>query len=155
MLKSMTDYQSELREIYKTHKFLTPESVLEAARDPDTALHDQFEWDNEVAGHKWRLNQARHLIIDMQTTVKTSEGRELTVREFVNIKHEEGSNKGIYISFVDAREDPNPWRQVMEAVVKDLESVNRKYEAYSELGFILEPLAAILDAGRSKLQQSA
>lgn len=40
---------------------LTPEDVVEAA-DTDTRLHPAFEWDNEKAGHSFRLTQARAMI---------------------------------------------------------------------------------------------
>ncbi len=41
---------------------LRPEAVLEAASDPDSPLHPHFEWDDGVAGHAYRLYQARVLI---------------------------------------------------------------------------------------------
>lgn len=43
----------------------TPESVLEKARDENTELHKHFEWRDDVAAEKYRLQQARHLIVCM------------------------------------------------------------------------------------------
>ena len=40
----------------------TPESVLEKAKDPKTALHGCFEWDDTKAAYKYRLIQARQII---------------------------------------------------------------------------------------------
>ena len=45
-----------------TAALLTPEAVVEAARDPRSPLHDQFQWDDEAAGEAYRLQQARALI---------------------------------------------------------------------------------------------
>lgn len=41
---------------------LTPETVVDAARDPSSTLHDQFQWDDSIAGEAYRLQQARALI---------------------------------------------------------------------------------------------
>lgn len=41
---------------------LTPEVVVEAARDPRSPLHTQFQWDDGLAGEAYRLQQARALI---------------------------------------------------------------------------------------------
>jgi len=43
----------------------TPENVLEKARDENTELHKHFEWRDDVAAEKYRLQQARHLIVCM------------------------------------------------------------------------------------------
>lgn len=45
-----------------TEALLTPETVVEAARDPRSPLHSQFEWDDGAAGEAYRLQQARALI---------------------------------------------------------------------------------------------
>lgn len=41
---------------------LDPENVVEAARNPKSAMHDQFNWDDSEAAHAYRLQQARALI---------------------------------------------------------------------------------------------
>lgn len=41
---------------------LTPELVLNMARDKNHPLHASFEWDDSEAAHKWRLEQAARLI---------------------------------------------------------------------------------------------
>lgn len=41
---------------------LTPTVVVEDASNPESILHDQFEWDDAKAAHAHRLDQARVLI---------------------------------------------------------------------------------------------
>jgi hypothetical protein len=41
---------------------ITPEKVVDAARDPDCPAHDLFEWDDAKAASKYRLDQARELL---------------------------------------------------------------------------------------------
>lgn len=41
---------------------ITPDAVIADAKDSRSPLHDQFEWDDSVAAHQYRLDQARALI---------------------------------------------------------------------------------------------
>jgi hypothetical protein len=48
---------------------LTPDGVIDAARDPAHPLHSEFDWNDTVAAAKWRLQQARQLIASVQVFV--------------------------------------------------------------------------------------
>lgn len=50
---------------------LTPEAVVDAARDPSSALHAHFTWDDAEAAHKRRLDEARTLIRSVKVIVRT------------------------------------------------------------------------------------
>jgi len=52
----------ELMEVYETTGELTARGVVDRARDPQSALHSKFEWDDSVAGEKYREAQAYRLI---------------------------------------------------------------------------------------------
>jgi hypothetical protein len=53
--------------------YLRPESVVAAAKDPDSPLHSHFDWNNDSAAHKHRLEQARALIRSVRVEIKTEE----------------------------------------------------------------------------------
>ena len=42
---------------------LTPKNVLEEAKPSYSVLHEFFEWDDSVAGERFRLNQARNMLM--------------------------------------------------------------------------------------------
>lgn len=48
---------------------LTPEAVVEAAKDKANPLHAVFEWDDAKAGHQYRVQQAGILIRSVIVTV--------------------------------------------------------------------------------------
>jgi hypothetical protein len=56
------DIIAALRALEDERGRLTPEIVLEAARDPESPLHDQFEWNVEEAARKHNLARARALL---------------------------------------------------------------------------------------------
>ena len=43
---------------------VSPEDILEAARNPEHPLHDYLEWDDAKAAHAGRLEQAEGFIQD-------------------------------------------------------------------------------------------
>lgn len=54
--------KNELVNIHNKEGFLTPTLVVKEAEPEDNPLHKYFEWNNDIAGHKHRLWQARMLI---------------------------------------------------------------------------------------------
>lgn len=41
---------------------ITPALIVEVARDPESPLHQCFEWDDSIAAERHRLDQARRLL---------------------------------------------------------------------------------------------
>ena len=60
----------ELERIYKRHKTVTVEVVLREAAKDDHPLHSYFEWDDKIAGQKFRTVQAYSMILASKFTVQ-------------------------------------------------------------------------------------
>jgi hypothetical protein len=56
------DIKAALRELESEDGRLLPADVVNAARDEDSVLHSHFQWNDTIAGEKYRLSQARQLI---------------------------------------------------------------------------------------------
>jgi hypothetical protein len=56
----------ELARIHDENGLLTPDGVLEEAKDESNPLHPAFEWDDAVAGKRWRRKQAQELIYSVR-----------------------------------------------------------------------------------------
>lgn len=52
----------ELKKLSDRHGRITPEIVVEAARDPGSPLYREFDWNDQTAAHSARLDRARQLI---------------------------------------------------------------------------------------------
>jgi hypothetical protein len=60
--KSLT-VERELDRIYKEDGGVTPVAILERAARTEHPLHQHFEWDDTIAGQKYRLHQATQMIL--------------------------------------------------------------------------------------------
>lgn len=58
---------------------LTPDDVVADAQNPDSPLHELFQWDDAKAAHQHRLDQARQLITTIRVVTKTSKSVVQTV----------------------------------------------------------------------------
>ena len=59
---------------------ITPEQVLEDARDPESPLHNYFEWDVETAARQYWLDQARTLIRSVKIVTREEPPTEIPLR---------------------------------------------------------------------------
>ena len=61
---------------------LTPDLVLDEAKDPNSILHGLFEWDDSLAAHQHRLFQARQIITSVRVVI-TTENRKISTVYYV------------------------------------------------------------------------
>ena len=86
MAKISTDKMGKIRKELKKlteDGILEPESVVDAARDPKSAMHDQFNWDDSEAAHSYRLQQARALIKRVVVEVVRADQERVLVPSFI------------------------------------------------------------------------
>ncbi len=113
---------------------VTPQEIVEYAEPEDSPLHNQFEWNDKIAGHHFRVWQARGLINKM-----TFEANDSKVREYHNLVVEvkEGKDRGYYkTSTIMKSEDLKGI--LMRQMLKELKEMERKYGMYAELFEILD-----------------
>ncbi|MAS97330.1 MAG: hypothetical protein CMF29_00135 [Kiritimatiellaceae bacterium] len=83
----------ELVKLYDDTGELTAKGVVNKARNPKSALHSCFEWDDSVAGEKFREAQAYRLINRYQIkVVRTGEDIPVPMKAFM--MPESGSGSG-------------------------------------------------------------
>jgi hypothetical protein len=64
---------------------LHPADVVEAARNPNSAMHNQFEWDDSEAAEAYRLQQARALIRRVKVNVVRSDQEVVHIPSFTRL----------------------------------------------------------------------
>ena len=114
--------------------------IVDMARDPDSPLHEEFEWDDTIAGEAHRRAQARRLVRAISVKVIQRERnttREVTVRA---LHHTTRNGRGSYRT-VDAISSDEALRaEVIQAAYDMLLTWQARYETYAELGDIAKAL---------------
>lgn len=101
-----------------------PQDLVEFAKDETTDLHNAFEWDDSVAGHEYRLLQARQLLkvyaVNYDNPAKPEQP--------ISVPLLRGGDEGSYLSqsAVGDREDYR--LSVLDEVTSKLISMRDTYE---------------------------
>lgn len=120
---------------------LTAANVVEASRAKDAPLHNEFEWDDSVAGERWREQQARVMIADLVIKVEEVPNAP-TVRAFVKVEPVEPNYENIRT--VVMSEDKT--QALIEIAKGELESFKRKYRDIEEFSALFKEIDKIIEA---------
>ena len=86
----------------------TAREVLEDGRKKTSPLHECFEWNDGVAAEKYRLDQARGILMELVITVPKKKGNEtvnLEYRAYENIRQDDNA-EGFYINTLEMLQTP-------------------------------------------------
>lgn len=112
---------------------LLPEKVVAYARNKKTALHSAFEWDDTMAAHAWRIDQARGLI-QVAVEVIHVENEDITVRAFVAPLSVRGDgDEGGYRMTETLLRTRDGRADILATALAELESFQKKYKFLTEL----------------------
>lgn len=129
----------------KKKKTLKQEEVVEDAKNPDTPYHNYFEWDNKIAGHHWRLNQAGELLRSIKIKVEVESGdTPRNVRVFHNVVRK-GERCYAPLELVFQEQDLR--EQVIHNALAEAENWYQKYHTYQEL----QPISAAIKKTKKKV----
>ena len=116
---------------------ITPEQVLEKARnDKNSELHKCFEWNDDIAAEKYRLIQARKIIINLAYVPK--EKTDEPVRCF-QITRE----KSVYMPTKQFLINNDEYQDLLKRAKVELESFKRRYATLSELETVFEAIESL------------
>jgi hypothetical protein len=110
---------------------LTPEDVLNAAEDPSSPLHGWFDWNDDTAAHKYRLEQARMLIRTITVEI-TTENRVLKCVRYVRDPKSAGDEQG-YVSLPELRRSPDEAAALLVYELERAESILGRAELLVEV----------------------
>jgi hypothetical protein len=112
---------------------LTPEDVVEDAKQPDSPLHAHFTWDVRKAAYSFWIEQARTLITSVKVEIRTDTTKVTTVF-YVRDPSASDSEQG-YVSVTRLRTDRDMAR---EALVNEFTRVADMLRRARELAAALD-----------------
>ena len=116
------------------------EAVKWAKANPESHLHGSLEWDDTIAGERWRVSQVRQLIA---IHIVDADGGRRFVSLSIDRRHD-GSNG--YRSLEDVVGRPDLREIMLRDALADLERVQARYSKLTEL----QPVWDAADQTRAK-----
>lgn len=118
-----------LQSIYDQHGELTPKLVVDEARDETHPLHTRFEWDDAVAGEKWRQEQAHELIRTVKIAYAAPDGQQRDVRAFHAMRKANGFT---YEPVEKVAADEMSTAILLREAEREWRALHRKYQDLAE-----------------------
>lgn len=110
----------------------TPISVIEyAEKNKDSALYKQFEWDNSIAGEKYRLVQARQLMNHILIREIDEEEVECRAYSNITIEEEEVKSNRIYGNTIEVLKDDDQRKNLINNIKKLHIQASNAMDAYN------------------------
>jgi len=136
--KYKADPQKAYEEI-KSHGEFTPENVLDVARNPQSVIHDDFEWRDDVAGEKFRLIQARRMIqcfVVVRDNPRTKEKETYRALE-ISSKPKTYKPRQFFV------EEADEYKLLLTRATNELKSIRNRYSKIAELETVFEAIDEI------------
>lgn len=105
---------------------ITPQNVVDLARSEDSKLHNDFEWDNEIAGEKYRLSQAREMIQLLAFEPKEETHEPTRVYQI-------STEKTVYKPVEMILKNEDEYQNLLKRALAELESFKKRYSTLVEL----------------------
>jgi len=154
----VSDLREHLQEIYDRRGRLTPDDVVEVAKDENHPLHNRFEWNDSTAADAYRRTQAQELIRSVRVTYVDRAGAEQKTRAFVAVRQplpadeteddEPEINGGYrYIPAEVVAKDELLARQALAEMEREWKTLRAKFDRFaSYCKVVSDPVFELVDA---------
>jgi tRNA A37 N6-isopentenylltransferase MiaA len=106
-----------LADIEDRHGIIDPHTVVDESRPEDAALHPVFEWCDEIAAEKWRVEQARRVVRSVEVVIEPQYGS--TQIAYVNIQ-----SQGGYMSAATVSSRPDLYQEALQSYRSRMEAAS-------------------------------
>lgn len=143
------------QELSESEEGLTPQRLVNVSRPVEAPLHEEFEWDDSVAGEKYREKQASEIIrsiVIVDSDIETERNVKLSL---VDEEEEQKKNRGFvstgenthhYVPLYAAMTN-EVWRKnLLEAAKRDMKAFTIKYNRLEELAGIIDDMNKFMGA---------
>ena len=146
-------YKQELEKLEKKYNgMLAPQDIVREAYKEKSPLHDWFDWNDDSAGEKWRLHQARLLLNSVRVKVMF-EGGKKSYRKYLNVRvKQNGGYKRFYVETNTVMKTPNLKEQILLRAINEANYWKRTYDDYQELEGIFQSIDKTTKKLKKKLK---
>lgn len=114
---------------------LDAETLVEVSKPKSAPLHNEFDWNNNVAAAKWRNHQARNIINALVLVPEENEPlqNKEPIRAFFKITDVQRS----YESTIALISRPDTRELLLRRALNELENFQKKYNSLEELADVM------------------
>jgi len=120
------------KELERLGDNISTKEVVQLAKNESSALHNLFEWNNDVAAEKYRIIQAQKIIRNIVFEDRTEKhGTE------IRVMFSSGEHDGVYHPAKVVFTNKTAYEDLLQRALAELQAFKKKYECLTELSEIL------------------
>lgn len=133
---------AQLLAIRAEHGYLDPALVVQVATPEDHPLHHRLEWDDSIAGTKYRRQQAHELIRSVRVVYRDANDQEKSVRALIAMPRP-SSPASHYEPVEDVMTDPFKHKLMLQEAERAWRNMRARYNNLAEFrAFVLQDLTS-------------
>ena len=132
-IKTDANVAGQMCEALESSVGLSAQTLLDANRNEDAPLHNEFEWDNEKAAESYRLHQARHIINCLCIKAEEAPNKE-PVRAFFKIESRDSEYKSLDVIL----QSEDSYNALLRTALAELRALEKKYSDLKELASVFD-----------------
>lgn len=117
---------------------VTPHNIVELAKDENSPLHNEFEWNDTVAGEKYREDQARKMLLAIIVKEEKVNKKLVETRAYIS-----AIKRYTYKPIDVVVKDIDEYEHMLNMAMRELQSFMKKYSSLKELEPIFEVIENI------------
>ena len=118
---------------------ISQQNIVDLARDVNNPLHNDFEWDDAVAGEKYRCEQASRMLLALIVIdEKLTQKPDTEIRAFVSVPEPRTFEP---IRAVIQNKDKREY--MLSQALKELQAFQRKYAILTELEPVFDAIESL------------
>ena len=138
------DPQKVADEIFSISDTPTKEEIVEKAKDASTEMHDLFEWDDTVAAHEYRKEQAGLILRNLKVEFVQNEGQERPlISTPVKLFYGNPVEKEGFAAITTIMQNKDMYDQLLERAKMEIKSFRKKYAMLKELESLFDVIDMI------------
>lgn len=123
----------ELERVRKEFGELAADSIVRAAGRRGSALRPEFEWNDDVAGHEYRMEQARRLLRAIHVVYLGDDGQEHETRWYQVIPDDAKPGLDVYYNVEQILAEPSYRETVVTTARRELIAYRDRYRSIEAL----------------------
>jgi hypothetical protein len=124
--------------------------LVEHSKPKDAPLHNAFDWNDKEIGHKWRRQQARYIVrnievVDDKLPTPYRAYESVTVDTIEPESKQQSNPRHVYRSTAEIMRSESGRAQLLQNAIRDIYAFKKKYAMLSELSILIQTMDGTLD----------
>ena len=121
----------------------TPQEIVDIARNPNSVIHNYFQWDDGIAAEEYRKGQAAKMERSFVLTKVVDDGEKVEKKVY-RLVEVDSSRTSIYTPVIFTLRKEDEYADLLRRAKIELEGFVKRYHSLIELQEIIEDIELLL-----------